>query len=139
MKYLLLLIGLFFSAILTQAQNGSWKIKLNNKVILSANKEDAVKNERKIKQAEWKKPGNLEIIFTEDDLNTWMRYFHFVDEQDNELFRKDSTTSVKVPLSTLRKLFPGKKKIIIYTTISPLEPNLAIRIRRVHLCTIKLL
>jgi len=139
MKYLFLIGGLFFSGIFSQAQTGSWKVMLNNKVILTANKEDAVKNERKIKQAEWKKSGSLEIIFTEDDLNTWMRYFHIVDEQDNEIFRKDSTTSVKIPLSTLRKLFAGKKKIIIYTTISPLDPNLAIRIRRVHLCTIKLM
>jgi len=122
----------------TVAQSGSWIIRLNNKTILSTRQEDAIKNVKKIKLTDWKKSGKLEIIFTEDEKNTWMRYFLLVDEKDNELLRKDSTTHAKISLAVLRKAFAGKKLIKIYTTISPLDPNIAIRMRRVHLCTLQL-
>ena len=111
---------------------------MNNKIILSARQEDAKKNIKKIKSADWKKSGKLEILFTEDEKNTWMRSFQFVDEQDNDIQRKDSTLHATLSLVELRKLFTGKKEIKIYTTISPLDPNIAIRIRRVHLCTLQL-
>ena len=117
------------------AQSGSWVIKMNSKTVLSTRQEDVVK---KISLADWKKSGKLEIIFAEDEKNTWMRYFQLVDEFDNEILRKDSTTHAKISLAKLRKLFAGKKTIKIYTTISPLDPNIAIRIRRVHLCTLQL-
>jgi hypothetical protein len=138
MKKIILLSGLLFSMLFAVAQSGSWIIKMNSKTILSTRQEDAVKNVKKISPAEWKKLGNLEIIFTEDEKNTWMRYFQLVDESDNEIVRKDSTTHAKISLAQLRKEFAGKKKITIYTTISPLDPNIAIRMRRVHLCTLQL-
>jgi archaellum biogenesis ATPase FlaH len=138
MKKFVLIISLLFSTLFTVAQSGSWIIKMNNKTILSTRQEDVTKNGKKISSAEWKKSGNLEILFAEDEKNTWMRYFQLVDESDNEILRKDSTTHAKISLAELRKLFTGKKTINIYTTISPLDPNIAIRIRRVHLCTLQL-
>ncbi len=139
MKKIILLTGLLFSTLLLAAQSGSWIIRLNNKTILSTRQENAVKNVKKISSAEWKKSGNLEILFAEDEKNTWMRYFHLVDEMDNELLRKDSITHAKISLAELQKAFAGKKQVKIYTTISPLDPNIAIRMRRVHLCTLQLL
>jgi hypothetical protein len=139
MKKLLLFTISVLSVLVTMAQNGTWKIKLNTKTILSATKEDEVKNKKTIKLAEWKKTGNLEIIFTEQDKDIWFyRHILLFDNEDNPLFQKDSTNIVKIPLKTLRKLAAGKKEIKIYTTISPKDPNLAIRIRRVHLCTLRL-
>ena len=138
MKKIILLTCILFTTLLLPAQKGSWIIKLNNKIILSTRQEDVIKNVKKIKSADWKKPGKLEIIFTEDEKNTWMRYFLFVDEQDNDIYRKDSTRHATVSLVELRRLFAGKKQLIIYTTISPLDPGIAIRIRRVHLCTLQL-
>ncbi|MCY7309542.1 MAG: hypothetical protein LH619_02075 [Chitinophagaceae bacterium] len=138
MKRTILLTGLLFSTLFLAAQSGSWIIRLNNKTILSTRQENAVKNIKKISSAEWKRSGKLEIIFAEDEKNTWMRYFLLVDESDNELVRKDSTTHAKISLAVLRKAFAGKKLIKIYTTISPLDPNIAIRMRRVHLCTLQL-
>jgi len=79
----------------------------------------------------------LEISFTEDEPDTWWRSFHFNDEQDNELIRKDSVTYFKIPAKELQRIFTGKKEIRIYTTIAPRDPNLAVRIRRVHLCTLR--
>jgi len=67
-----------------------------------------------------------------------MRSFLLVDESDNEILRADSTLHARISLAELRRLFAGKKQLVIYTTISPLDPNLAIRIRRVHLCTLQL-
>ena len=138
MKKTILIACLLFSTLFLAAQSGSWVIRLNNKTILSTRKEDAVKNVKKINLADWKKSGKLEILFAEDEKNTWMRYFLLVDESDNELLRKDSTTHAKISLVELRKAFAGKKLIKIYTTISPLDPNIAIRMRRVHLCTLQL-
>lgn len=138
MKKIIFLTSLLFTTLFLSAQKGSWIIKLNNKIILSTRQEDAIKNVKKIKSADWKKSGKLEIIFTEDEKNTWMRSFQFVDEKDNDILRKDSTLHATISLVELRRLFAGKKKLTIYTTISPLDPGIAIRIRRVHLCTLQL-
>ena len=138
MKKIIVFTCLFFTGLFVRAQAGSWVIKLNNKTILSTRLEDAQKNSRKIKASDWKKSGKLEILFKEDEKNMWIRSFILVDEGDNEILRKDSTVHVGIALHELRKLCSGKKQLIIYTTIAPLDPNLAIRIRRVHLCTLQL-
>lgn len=139
MKKIILLTGLIFSMLFAVAQSGSWVIKMNGRTILSTRQEDAIKNIKRVSRTDWKKSGNLEILFAEDEKNTWMRYFHLVDEMDNELLKKDSTTHAKIALAELQKAFAGKKQVKIYTTISPLDPNIAIRMRRVHLCTLQLL
>ncbi|OSZ81520.1 hypothetical protein CAP36_09890 [Chitinophagaceae bacterium IBVUCB2] len=138
MKKLFLLLTLILTTLITDAQKNSWNIKLNNKIVLSTTKEDEEKNIVKIKTQEGKKEGYLEIKFTEAEPDTWWRSFLFYDEDDNEVLRKDSVTSYKIKLGLLRKSFSGKKLIRIYTTISPKDPNLAVRIRRVHLCTLRL-
>ena len=123
--------------LMLHAQDGNWKIKINNKTVLSTSKEDTA-NKIKIKRTEWQKSGYFEIIFTDNVQNTWSRSFLFYDSKDKELLRKDSTNDYKIPLKALRKLFAGEKEIKIYTIIAPLNPKIAIRIRRVHLCTLKL-
>lgn len=138
MKKILFISFLFFTSLYVSAQKGSWIIRLNNKQLLSTRQEDAVKNVKKIKAADWKKSGKLEILFKEDEKDMWMRSFLLVDESDNEILRADSTLHARISLAELRRLFAGKKQLVIYTTISPLDPNLAIRIRRVHLCTLQL-
>ena len=122
-----------------QAQQiDSWKIKLNNKVLLATSKENEKTNIKKISSAELKKNGFLEISFKEASPNTWKRSFLFFDKEDNQLLAIDSVTYTKTHIATLRKLFAGKKEIRIYTTVSPLDPNIAVRVRRVHLCTLQL-
>lgn len=138
MKKVIALASLLFCLTAIEAQSGSWNIKLNGKLLLSTSKEDEKINCKKVKAAQWSKNGYLEINFTEDEPDTWWRSFLFYDEQDNELLRKDSTTSYKILAKELFKLFSGKKEIRIYTTIAPRDPNLAIRMRRVHLCTLRL-
>ena len=123
---------------LANAQD-SWTIKLNNKVLLSTSKEDTLANTKKINQLEWRKTGFLEIIYKEADPNSiWNYSFLFYDEKDNQLLVKDSTKHTKVSIAMLRKLFAGKKKVVIYTMQSPKNPMLAIRVRRIYLCTLLL-
>lgn len=138
MKLLLLFAILFMSTIKTNAQTGTWTIKLSSKKITTTSTEDEKMNCKKLKSSMWKKEGNLEIIFTENEPDTWIRTFLINDEDDNELKRADSTTHAIISLNELRTLFLGKKKLTIYTVIAPVDPAIAIRIRRVHLYTFML-
>lgn len=91
-----------------------------------------------MKVSDWNKSGYLEILFTENEKDTWIRSFLFYDKADNEILRKDSTVHAKISIKELKKLFVHKKEILIYTTIAPVNPNMVIRMRRVHLCTLQL-
>ena len=137
MKRIFLITTLIFAAMLTDAQD-SWVIKLNNKILLSTSEEDEIKNIKKITATEWKKNGYLEINFKEEYPNTWKRSFLFFDETDAQLLSKDSVTYCKITIVSLRKLFAGKKELRIYTIVYPPNSDIAIRIRRVHLCTLRL-
>jgi hypothetical protein len=138
MKKILGILFFVSACIASSAQSGSWVIRMNTKELMAAREENEAEHAKTIKSSEWKKKGFLEISFKEAELNTWKRSFLFFDENDNELLNKENTTYTKIPLSALRKLFVGKKEIRIYTVVAPLDPNIAIRIRRVHLCTLKL-
>jgi hypothetical protein len=140
MNKLLFITTLLITTLLSSAQDpqDSWKIKLNNKLLLATSREDEKMNTRKIKSSEWKKNGWLEITYKEADPGSWKRYFLFNDEEDNQLLTKDSVTHTKITIASLRKLFAGKKEIRIYTIVSPLDPNIVVKLRRVHLCTLRL-
>ncbi len=131
----LLLIYLYLPA---QELEDSWRIRLNNKLRLATSKENEKANLIKVKSSEWTTKGWLEITFKESYPGVWKRSFLLYDDQDNELWRKDSVTHSKLSTTTLRKLFSGKKEIRIYTTVSPVDPNIAVKMRRVHLCTLRL-
>lgn len=138
MKLVIFLAAIFISNIHIHAQMGIWTINLNGKKITTTSTEDEKVNCKYLKSSFWKKNGNLEIIFTENEADTWIRSFLFYDEDDNELKRVDSTTHTIIPVNELKLLFQGKKRLNIYTTIAPIDPSIAIRIRRVHLFTFML-
>jgi hypothetical protein len=137
---LFLILSIMSMAATTQAQEktDTWKIILNNKVLLNTGNEDAEKNVVKIKAADWKKNGYLQVQYHNAENSSWLRSFTLNDERDAELIRKDSTTSLNLSLASLRKIFKGKKKIVIYTILLPPDPSMGVRIRRVHLCTLRL-
>jgi len=116
----------------------SWTVKLNNKLLLNAAKEDTQSNTKKISRIEWRKSGNLEITYKEAEKSAFYHSFLLYDENDNQLLARDSVTHVKIAINSLRKLFAGKKKIVIYTVVSPRNPMMAVRTRRIHLCTLVL-
>jgi hypothetical protein len=144
MKYFVLIITLLLITKLADTQpvsiqkKDSWKISLNKKTVLISSESNELLNTKKIKSTEWNKNGYLEIIYKEADSGFWRRSFQFDDEAGNQLFTRDSTTKAKIPLSVLRKLFTGKKEVRIYMVVSPLNPAIAVRMQRVHLCTLKL-
>lgn len=108
---------------------------------METGEENKDNNTQKVKLAELKNNCFLEVAYKENPAKKdWKRSFLFFDENDNELLRKHSTTSTKISGTELKKLFAGKKKIVIYTVSLPTNPDLAarIRVRRVHLCTLEL-
>ena len=138
MKGIILALALVFGLVSVNAQGGTWKILLHGKIILSTGVEDENNNVRKLTLKEWKKKGQLEIDFKEPQPEFWKRSFLFFDENDEQLWTIDSVTRARIPLTDLRKAFKNKKQVRIYTVITPLDPNIAVRIRRVHLCTLRL-
>lgn len=138
MRKLLMAFILFFTVLICQAQGGKWMIKMNNKALVATGTENTAANTKKIRHSDWKKNNYLEIIFTEAEPDAWKRSFLFSDESDEQLMTADSVTKVKIPLARLRNVFAGKKELTIYTIASPADPSVAVRMRRVHLCTLKL-
>lgn len=121
------------STLKMNAQDGSWTIRLNNKKLIETRKEDENKNRKLLKSTDWNKNGKIEISYKEDQPNTWIRTFLFFDEKDNEIYKTDSTIRFSISMDTIKTLYKGRKSINIYTVISPIDPNIAIRVRRVHL------
>lgn len=139
MKKAVLIAIILSLGFMSFAQNGDWKVCINKKTLLQTSAEDEEKNVKTITAKEWKKSGYLELTFTETEKDIWFyRHFMIVDKDETDFYRLDSTNKIKIPLAELRKKAAEKKELIIYTTISPKDPNLAIRIRRVHLITLKL-
>lgn len=138
MKTTFWILGFIFTVMTASAQTDSWKIKLNNKILLATATENEKLNTRRISNIQWVKKGYLEINFKEGERDQWKRSFLFFDENDEQRLEKTNTTYTKISITSLRKLFAGKKEIRIYTIKTPVDPNIAIRARRVHLCTLRL-
>jgi hypothetical protein len=146
MKKIFLSTLIFFSHLLSYAQDKKsdyWKLTWNKKPILQTSTSDETANTLKIKAADLKKSYMLELTYKEADAakgKSWIRSFMLLDESGNELWRKDSTHLLKITAAELKKLFAGKKQLKIYTIAIPSDPDLAarVRVRRVHLCTLKL-
>ncbi|MCC7401415.1 MAG: hypothetical protein IT214_08015 [Chitinophagaceae bacterium] len=138
MKIFFLIAILFSHHILINAQE-SWEIKWKKKTILTADKEDEAANTRKLKRCQWKKNGDLRIIYEEAGQDTllWHSFLLF-DEQDEQIFSVEKTLDAKIPINKLRELFSGKKQIRIYTIVSPRNPGIRVKMQRVHLCTLQL-
>ncbi len=128
---------MFMASSLLQAQD-SWRVVLNNKLVLTSQVPDEKINSKALKSSEWKKNGYLEVNYKEAAKSNWHHSIRFADEAGNDLLVKDSTTSVKILTSALRKKFTGKKQMKIYLVISPPDPMMAAPSRIIHLATLKL-
>jgi len=139
MKFLIFSIALL-SFISLSAQD-SWKVMHNGKTILNTDVESVEKNTIEIKASELKKKSYLCISYNEAvKQGDWKRSIIVFDEKDNQLYKKENFT-VKIENSILMGLFNKSKVLKIYTTSLPKDPKLAaaVRIRRVHLATIRML
>ena len=136
MKSFVIIFGLLITAFFTNAQ-GSWKISLNKITVLTGNESNELLNTKKIKSADWKKNGYLEISYKETTPSNWLHSLQFTDETGNPLLVKDSAMAAKIPISALRKLFAGKKQVKIYMVIDPPDGMMAPS-RMLHLGTLRL-
>jgi len=123
---------------MSSAQNECWTIKLNGTVLLSAEREDQIKNKKTIRSAEWNKPGNLDIKFIATGAAPWIPAIYLTDELENLVWKKDSVVSASIPLSSLRSLIKGKKELKIYLIKSPPNEMMGRPTQMLHLCTLKL-
>ncbi len=137
MKYIVAILTMLMSTLFVNGQD-SWKISLNKATVLISNKSDELINIKKIKSTEWKKNGFLEVTFKEITPSNWLHSLQFSDEKGNPLLVKDSTTTAKIPIVTLRKLFAGKKQLKIYMVINPPNPMMMAPTRMLHLGTLRL-
>ena len=137
MKRILIVLCCMLSAYVGLAQD-SWRVTLHKKLLVSGNSSTESIVPKMIRSSDWKKPGYLEVKYMESQPSSFLHRIRFTDELDQELFARDSTLSVKISTSSLRKLFAGKKQVRIYMVLSPPNPMMAMPSRMVHLATLKL-
>jgi len=143
MKILFLIASLlgFFQVNAQTPKGNTWTIEHNKTILLKASGESEAKNILAINETDLKQEGQVCIDYTEQKpLKDWKRTFAVFDEKDNDLMTY-SGGSFKIGNAKLRSLLgQGIKTIKIYTWALPTDPELAsrIRIKRMHLCTIKL-
>jgi hypothetical protein len=119
------------------AQN-SWKVTFNGKEVLNASTEDEAKNMITLKKSDLKKKKDFILAYHgEQEQKGWERTIAAYDSLDTEL-AKQKGTRFKLTGTALQSLFKKSKTIKIYTVALPADPKLkaAVRVRRVHLCTL---
>lgn len=138
MKLLTLLLASGLS-LFAQAQD-SWKVVHNGKQKLQTTEEKPDGNVVYLNRADLQKNGTLAIIFSDAEKQAgWTRTITMVDKGETELHTHTGNLFT-ISNANLKKLFARVNTIYVYTWTLPDDPKLAarIRIRRVHLSTIKL-
>ena len=139
MKFFSLLLIGFFISVAAPAQ-GSWKVCLNNKTVLKTSTENEEKNIIHINAADLKKKNGFVVNYTDQKKkNDWERTIMIYDENDHEVIQQKGT-KFELSNADLRAFFQQSKTLKIYTWALPTDPKLkaAVRVRRVHLCTLTL-
>jgi hypothetical protein len=133
---LLALISLLFLSQSLLAQ-GSWQILLNRKLQIRSSTSDETINKKTVKLSDWRSStGYLDIRYKPEGA-TWKYTLQLTDEKGTEQWMAD-TTAAKLKLSTLRKLYAGRKELKIYIIINPRDSRMGAPSRLVHLATLKL-
>lgn len=138
MKLFVLLLTLSLS--LSAFSQDSWRVVHNGKQKLATGVERPEGNVVTINRADLNKTGTFLIKYTESEPQTaWTRTITMVDKGENELHTHTGNLFT-ISNANLKKLFAKVNTIYVYTWALPNDPELAarIRIRRVHLSTIKL-
>lgn len=137
MKTIFFLVAAFCWTTALQAQN-SWKVIHNGRQKLQAAAESTVKNVLLFRRSDLKAGGALQVSFTEPKKQKdWQRVIAVFDDKDNELLQQTGN-ALKIDNANLDALAKTAKVIKIFTWSLPTDPNMAaaVRVRRVHLCTL---
>ncbi|HEY0042190.1 MAG TPA: hypothetical protein VGB71_16075 [Flavisolibacter sp.] len=112
-----------------------WTIQLNSKTLLTATEEDTTRN---LVKANDLKKGSLIVTYHPGKVeNERKRRIMIYDINDRELYAKE-THSISVPVASLKKWRLTSPQVKVYTIPVLGEEGANVRLRRVHLCTIKL-
>ncbi len=139
MKKILLSAVFLLSLVAAQAQT-RWTVSCSGKAVLKNVEEDPQKNTLRIKRSSLSKTGNITIAFASYDTSV----IRTVMADDSTRVGLKSWEDVKKPLAIsnadLKVLLTGRNRIDIYFTEIPRDPKKAalVRVRPVHLCTIRL-
>lgn len=116
----------------------SFQVVLHKKIVMSSAEFSAEKNVKLIKSTDWKKNGYLEVTYKVASQSAlWSYKLQFADEKGNMLMEKDSSYA-KLSTQSLRKLFAGKKQIIISIITGPKDPMMMAPAKMKQLATLKL-
>jgi hypothetical protein len=135
-----------FALLLTLSLSGpalaqdSWKVVHNGKQKLAASAEKPDGNVVTVNRADLSRTGTFVIKYNEAEPQTgWTRTITMVDKGETELHTHTGNLFT-ISNANLKKLFASVNTIYVYSWSLPNDPELAarIRVRRVHLSTIKL-
>jgi hypothetical protein len=135
--YMLLAIIPLFASFGVSAQD-SWRIVVNNRLIINSRVSNEQVNVKMLKSTDWKSNGNLLVEYKEARKSNWKHSLRFTDENAVDMLVKDSALNAKIPLKTLRALYRNKKQVKVYMIIAPPDPMMAAPVRMIHLGTLKL-
>jgi len=111
-----------------------WTVQLNSKTLLTANTEDTMANTIAVKDL---KKGSLIVTYVPGAVEGQRkRRIMVFDAGDRELY-SEQTLSLVIPVKTLKKWKLTSPQIKIYTVPVLDEGGAVVRLRRVHLCTIR--
>ena len=134
MKQLFALIASLLLTFAATAQD-RWTVQLNSKTLLMATEEDTTKN---VVKADDLKKGSLIVTYVPSKPdNERKRRIMIYDMNDHELYSKEAH-SITVPVSNIKKWRLTSPQIKVYTIPVLGEEGANVRLRRVHLATIKL-
>ncbi|GAB4093634.1 hypothetical protein [Flaviaesturariibacter terrae] len=147
MKRFLLLLSFLAAVTVVSAQKfggrasgeASWRLLWGKKTLLRATQEDETANVVSLRRSEFRKKNSLSLAYFGTEKG-WKRSLSIVGANDAELYKKDGSTFL-LSSSALARLAKGQTELKIYTIAIPSDPNVAatVRVRRVHLVTIRLM
>lgn len=110
-----------------------WTVTLNSLQLLSVNTEDTTAN---VVQAKKLKKGSLIVTFVPGQVEgERKRRIMVYDDAGTELYSKEEH-SIIISVATLKKWRLTTSRIKIYTIPNLGEEGAAVRLRRMHLCTV---
>ena len=143
MKNIPLLLVALLSFTGSFAQEGSWKISFNKKVILAGTADQPLEGRALSAASIMKGKGNFTITYNMENAdNSWNRTFYFNTANDKvikQYVMKSQAGTISIPISVLQQFAKKKQALHIYTMSIPKDPNLAavVRVRRVLLSKIE--
>lgn len=136
--YLFLIINSFSRL---HAQIDSWEVSIDNKVLLNGSAQDSAENMIYIKKVLFSQSKKIYIHFKSNINTMWKRKVWIDDETGKtrkSYFPPSPNQTIAIPTKEIKRIAKNSKTISIWSTLSPLNNDILIRIRRVLLCKIVL-